>query len=138
MRTKTILAVALALIGSASFATEVSDFAVPTGSNLTRAEVRAELLRPLADQILVARGETYGNASTPLVVQRARAADGQVAGLSRSAVGRSKAQVDRTLLAGEAYGSVVPGAGLRSSFDVRAEAVTGVRAYTAPSQGSGT
>ncbi len=129
MNAKTIFAAAaLALIGTASFASEVSEFPVPTGSTLTRAEVRAELVRSQAANNLVARGETYGAVPAIFVAQRPVA--GQAVAVSRSDVKSelARSQADRTLVAGEAYGTVAPVAGLRTRAEVRAEAIAAARA----------
>ena len=142
MNTKTILAAAaLALIGTASFAGEVTEFAVPTGSALTRAEVRAELLRSQASNSLVAQGETYGNVPNTFVAQRPGA--NPVAAVSRGDVKAElvQSQADRTLLAGEAYGTVVPGNSQRTRAEVRAQAIAvmhgaQVRAVEAEATGS--
>lgn len=128
MNTKTIFAAAaLTLIATASFAGEVSEFAVPTGAVLTRAEVRAELLRSQASDSLAAQGESYGTVPNNFVAQRSVA--NPLAAVSRSDVKAElvQSQADRTLVAGEAYGTVVPGTSQRSRAEVRAQAIAAMR-----------
>ena len=61
MNAKTFIASAiLALTATSGFATEATQFN-PEASTLTRAEVRAELVRASAAGELDAQGETYGS-----------------------------------------------------------------------------
>jgi hypothetical protein len=122
MNAKTLFAAAtLSLLGAASFAGEVTEFAIPA-STLTRAEVQATVTPARAANDLVAVGESYGSVQPARATQRPV----QIAGASRSEV---RAAAERSVAdgsyaqAGEAYGTVQPASGSRTRAEVRAEAV---------------
>lgn len=118
MTTRTLLvAAALALVGTTSFADEVRD--MPTPSTLTRAEVRAELQRARADHELD-RAESYGAVVAPVAIRGSQS----MARLSRVEVRRDLASApNAATIVGESYGSVVAGESQRSRETVRAEAI---------------
>lgn len=118
MTTKTLFAAAvLALVGTTSFADEVRD--MPTPSTLTRAEVRAELLRARANHELD-RAESYGAVVAPVAIRGSQT----MAGLSRVEVRRDLAKApNAATIVGESYGSVVAGESQLSREAVRAEAI---------------
>lgn len=135
MNAKTLFAAAaLALVGTASFADEVRDY--PTPSTLTRAEVKAELLRAQAAGETVAHLDTYGQKEQMRVPARGNTV---VASLNRVEVRRELALAARNsaTIQGESYGSFAPTvASVRSRDEVRAEAIAAMRSrFTSPELG---
>lgn len=131
MTPRTLLAAAaLALVGTTSFAGDVRD--MPTPSTLTRAEVRAELLRARADHELD-RAESYGAVIAPVAIRGSQ----YVPGLSRVEIRRDLASTpNAATIVGESYGTVVAGESQRSREAVRAEAIA-ARQHRDPSPRSG-
>lgn len=126
MNAKTLIAAAaLALVGTATFADEVRDY--PTPSTLTRAEVKAEMVRAQAAGETVAHLDTYGQKEQMRVPARGNTV---VAGLNRVEVRRELARAgnNSATIQGESYGSFAPAvASVRSRDEVRAEAVAAMR-----------
>lgn len=120
MNAKTLIAAAaIALVGTTAFADEVRDY--PTPSTLTRAEVIADMQRGQAGGDSLNQSETYGTVnpllSSPSATRTARTP-------SRDDVTRTLASApNAATIIGETYGTVQPGASIRSRESVRAEAV---------------
>ena len=126
MNTKTLIAAAtLAFVGATAFAQDVQSY--PTPSTLTRAEVLADLARAQAEGRVTTQSSVRDAAE---VVAARNGSNTSATRLARVEVRRDLARADGadSVLGGEGYGSVVPGASVLSRETVRAEAVAAVRA----------
>lgn len=114
--TKSLIAAAtLAIVGTSAFAFEVQQYATP--STLTRAEVKAELLRARNAGELQSSAAFYSQVDQQLAASRNAVQPGsQIRHVVAPVQGESLVSQ-----ANEAYGTVVPGENLRSRADVRAE-----------------
>ena len=126
MNTKTLIAAAaLALVGATAFAQDVQSYPAP--STLTRAEVLADLARAQAEGRVTTQSSVRDAAE--VVAARNGSSNTSATRLARVEVRRDLARADSadSVLGGEGYGSVVPGASVLSRETVRAEAVAAVR-----------
>lgn len=127
MNAKSIFAAAaLAIVGTSAFAVDVQNY--PTPSTMSRAEVQAETARyagRASSQL-----EVYGSNRQDVAVVRDGKPAANAITLTRAEVRRDLARADglfSATVAGEAYGSVLPGLSLRSREAVRAEAAVAAR-----------
>ena len=130
MNTKNLIAAAaLAFVGATAFAQDVQNY--PTPSTLTRAEVLADLARAQADGQVSTQALVRD--AVEVVAARNVSNDNRFTRLSRVEVRRDLARTNAhpSVLGGEGYGTVEPGASVLSREAVRAEAIAANRARSA-------
>jgi hypothetical protein len=129
MNTKTLIAAAtLALVGASAFAQDVQNYPAP--STLTRAEVLADLARAQAEGRVTTQSSVRDEAEVVAARNGSSTSNPNATRLARVDVKRDLARADssESVLGGEAYGTVNPGASVLSREAVRAEAIAAVRA----------